>query len=225
MNTTINHIAFIMDGNRRWATEQGMNKSDGHRHGQDNMYTVLDHCKKLGIQEVSIYAFSTENWNRSTLEVKALMQLFRSFLIHDRDKILEREMRVRFIGDLNRFDQDLQDLMKELEEVTRHHDRLLSVCVSYGGRLEIVHAAQSLAHSGDEYNEENFEKHLWSHDMGDVDLMIRTGGNQRLSNFLLWRCAYAELYFTETKWPGFSTDELDQIIETYENKIQINKGK
>lgn len=226
MSKPINHIAFILDGNRRWATEQGMNKIDGHQHGFENVHTILRHCKELGVSNVSLYALSTENWNRSQREIDALLSLFRKFIITEKDKLLEHGTRVRFVGDLSRFDDDLQQQMREIEETTAYiTERTVFICLSYGGRLEITRAAEAMAQTGDEYTEENFEKHLWSHDMPDVDLMIRTGGNHRLSNFLLWRCAYAELYFTDTRWPAFTAGELDQIVADYHETIQVNKGK
>lgn len=224
---TINHLAFIMDGNRRWAVEQGMNKIDGHQHGSDTIHAILAHCLDQGIKHVSVYALSTENWNRSSIEVAALLKLLKRFVTVERDRLLQHKVAVQFIGDLSRFDQEMQDDMHDLETITQEYVErgTLYVCLSYGGRSELVNAAEQIAQRDEEYSEENFEKYLWSHDMPDVDLMIRTGGNHRLSNFLLWRCAYAELYFTDTYWPGFTAEELDSILQNYYHRIQVNKGK
>ena len=226
MTTTApQHIAFIMDGNRRWGVEQGMNKIYGHQHGADNMHTILGHCKTLGTQSVSVYAFSSENWERNPLEVAALTKLIRTILVRDRQKLLDHEVRIRFVGDVARFDEDIQQSMQEIEQATAHHPQALFICVSYGGRAEMVQAAERLSQSGESITEESLKKHMWSHDMDDIDLLIRTGGHHRLSNFLPWQAAYAEMVFTDTYWPGFTTDELDTIIAEYQQNVVVNKGK
>ena len=227
MNDTqpLNHIAFIMDGNRRWSVEQGMSKIEGHKHGRDNMHRILNHCKTKGIKYVSVYAFSTENWNRSQLEVQALLLLLQQTISDEKQTLLDQQVRIRFVGDLSQFPDTVQEQMTILEQETADYEQTLFICLSYGGRLEMIRAAEALARSGDEYSEENFKKHMWSSDMPDIDLLIRTGGNRRLSNYLPWQATYAELYFTDTYWPALTTDELDSIVRTYQERIQINKGK
>ena len=225
MTHPVQHLALILDGNRRWARAQGMNKIQGHQYGLDNIHTILEHCGHRDISTVSLYAFSTENWNRSPEEVQALMSLFDRLLLGERDRLLEHRVQIRFVGELQRFSAAMQEAMREIEQQTADRGpRQLFICLSYGGRLELVRAAEALAQSGEAYTEENFQKYLWTHDMSDVDLVIRTGGNQRLSNFLLWRAAYAELYFTPTLWPDFSTQELDDILAWYQRTIEVNKG-
>ena len=226
MSEPLNHLALIIDGNRRWALAQGMNKVEGHRYGLDNIFTILTHARSLGISYVSLYVLSTENWNRTRVEVTALLALFHEFVLEEKQKILDQQCRVRFVGDLGRFDKVLQRGIEEMEAETQAYaeNGTVFVCLSYGGRLEITRAAEKMARSGEAYTEENFEKHLWSGDMPDVDLMIRTGGNQRLSNFLLWRNAYAELYFTDTLWPDFSPEELENLVRTYQETVRVNKG-
>ncbi len=219
------HLACILDGNRRWATKQGVDNIQGYRQGINNVHSILKHCKRRGITTVSLYGFSTENWNRSQQEVSDLMDLFALLLVEERHKLIEHQVKIRFVGDLARFDQRMREAMQEIEEETNKYSKYtIFICLSYGGRLELVHGAKKLAQAGEAFTEENLEKHLWTHDMSDVDLVIRTGGNRRLSNFLLWRIAYAELYFTDTLWPDFTPQELDAILEVYHKQVQINKG-
>lgn len=221
---SIKHLAFIMDGNRRFAVSQGQNKLEGHRQGLENLHRLLEHIRTLDIQQVSVYALSTENWNRDKKEVDALLQLIDEMLNVDRRRLLGHQVQIRFVGDLFRFSENLQHDMTEIEQQTAQYTKTVFICLSYGGRLEMVEAARILAQAGGPYTEDGLAGVMWSHNMNDIDLLIRTGGDHRLSNFLPWQTAYAELYFTDTLWPAFSTDELDQIIANYRERVRINKG-
>jgi len=214
-----------MDGNRRYATKQGWAKTAGHRAGLDNLHEIVHHLNAKKVETISVYALSTENWNRSALEVQVLEGLIRTLLFKEKDGLLGYDRAIRFVGDLSCFEKDIQGAMNEMEQETASKTNTIFICLSYGGRLEMVHAARALAKSGAEYSEENLYKHMWSHDMPDIDLLIRTGGDQRLSNYLPWQASYAELCFTDTLWPELSLDEIDKIMEGYLDRVRINKGK
>jgi len=226
MITSINHIAFIMDGNRRHATSLGQDAVLGHRAGLENLFTIADYCYGQGIKEISVYAFSTENWRRDPREVKALLSLMHEAITTKKQEFIDRNIKVRFIGDLSRFDESVQTEMQTLEQTTKHHTKTLYLCLSYGGRDEIVAGALAFAKSGNtSLTADKFETYLWSGDMSDPDMVIRTGGDKRLSGFLLWKASYSELYFTDTLWPAFTTDELEGLISQYTEQVRINKGK
>ena len=225
----MNHLAFIMDGNRRYAQAQNLPKTSGHQHGLDKLFEVLRWIKDTDIKEVSVYAFSSENWNRSKIEVDTLLSLIQSTISERESEFHTNNVRVRFIGDLARFSASLQKKLHDLEDKTRSNTRILNVALSYGGRAELLAATQSILDnkekngSEEPLTEESFEQHLWSKDMSDPDLVIRTGGNQRLSNFFLWRCAYSELFFTDTLWPAYTRCEFDQHLADF-RKIKQNYG-
>ena len=216
-------VGFILDGNRRWATERGLKKHEGHSAGLDNVWRCIEWCDEIGINDAIFYAFSTENWDRPKLEIVALMKLLEVMLKDQKEAILEKKVRIRFVGDLSLFSKKLQRLMSDIEQETIEHNRTLWFCVSYGGRAEILAAAKKL--SGKRITEKSFEQALWTADMPEPELIIRTGGNQRLSNFLLWKAAYSELFFTKTKWPDFRKSHLVKILDSYQRNKQINKGR
>ncbi|MGN0621447.1 MAG: polyprenyl diphosphate synthase [Porcipelethomonas sp.] len=216
------HIAFIMDGNGRWAKKRGMPRKFGHREGAKNFKRITQYCKDIGIKNVSFYAFSTENWKRPEDEVNAIIELFREYIVDVRNYIGE-EVRVLFLGDKSIFDDDLQKKMNDLEEDTKDYKKMtMLLAINYGGRDEIVHAARLLSEKvkngeigSENITEEMFVKYLYTADVPDVDLMIRPSGELRLSNFLIWQSAYAEFYFTDVLWPDFSPSELDKALADF----------
>ena len=226
----INSVAMIMDGNRRWAVENGMSKLGGHKYGAEKISEVIDWIKEQGIEHLTLYAFSTENWKRTKIEVETIMRLFEDFLINQIDKIIKKEVKIKFIGKLDMFSGKMQKLMKELELKSENHKTTLFMAMSYGGRLEIVEAVKKIiiekkGQNIEKLSENEFEKYLWTEGLKDPEIVIRTGGDKRLSNFLLWKAAYSELFFTETFWPDFSKEEFLKILDEYRNETKINKGK
>ncbi|NQV11839.1 di-trans,poly-cis-decaprenylcistransferase [Candidatus Uhrbacteria bacterium] len=221
----IQHIAIIMDGNRRWAVEHGYPKIAGHTYGAKNLKRIVADTSKRGASYLTIYALSTENVaNRSKAELKHLFSLFEK-LVDYRDMFKEHNVVFRAIGNLKALPDSVQRVLSELEEDTKGHDGLVfTICVNYGGRDEIARATQSLADNGIEITEETIAGALDFPGLPDVDLVIRTGGHHRLSNFLTWQATYAELYFTDTKWPAFDEAELKKAIEWFEEQKR-NQGK
>lgn len=221
-----NHIAIILDGNGRWAKAKGMPRSYGHVKGCANLETICDDMKELGVKYVTVYAFSTENWKRSREEVEGLMKLFRSYLKKCL-KISERnKMKVKIIGDISAFDQDIRDKILQLEEFSKDYDELyFQIALNYGSRDEITRGIRRLAQDAadgkvipSEITEETIGNYLDTAGIPDPDLMIRTSGELRLSNFLLWQMAYSEFYFTDVPWPDFDKAELIRAIEKYNQR-------
>lgn len=218
-----NHIAIILDGNGRWAKKKGMPRSYGHVKGCANLETICDDMKELGVKYLTVYAFSTENWKRSREEVEGLMKLFRNYL-KKCIKIAEKnKMRVRVIGDITAFDKDIQERITYLEEFSKKYDELhFQIALNYGSRDEITRGMRRLARDAaegkikpEEVDEEMVESYLDTAGIPDPDLLIRTSGELRLSNFLLWQLAYTEFYFTDVAWPDFNREELIRAIEKY----------
>ena len=209
------HIAFIMDGNGRWAKKRGFPREYGHREGAKAFQRVVEYCGTIGIEYVTVYAFSTENWKRPENEVKAIMQLFTEYMSEAFRVFAEKGLRIRFIGDRSRFDEKLIALMEQLENDSKENPKVLNVAFNYGGREDIVHAAQKLVAGGEELTEENLSKSLYTEDCPDPDLVVRTGGEMRISNFLLWQSAYAELYFTDTLWPDMQEKDVDMAVNEF----------
>lgn len=204
-----------MDGNRRWAQSRGLASWEGHRAGYDKFGEVLAWSKEAGIQTVVAYAFSTENWKRSPNEVGHILDLFRLFLCHELEETTHRA-RVRFAGDRTAFPEDIQEMMGQVEERTSASGPCtVVVAASYGGRAEILRAARILQERTEEVSERSFASHLWVNDIPDPDMIIRTGGERRLSNFLLWHAAYSELFFTDTLWPDLTKDEFAGLLREY----------
>ena len=221
-----NHIAIILDGNGRWAKAKGMPRSYGHVKGYANLETICDDMKELGVKYLTVYAFSTENWKRSREEVEGLMKLFRNYL-KKCIKISEKnQMRVKIIGDITAFDEDIQQKIVELEEFSKDYTELhFQIALNYGSRDEIVRGIRRLAQDAaegkidpKEIDEEQIGNYLDTAGIPDPDLLIRTSGEQRLSNFLLWQLAYTEFYFTDVPWPDFHKPELIQAIEAYNHR-------
>lgn len=217
------HVAVIMDGNGRWARRRGLPRTEGHRRGAAALREMLEGCRELGIHYLTVYAFSSENWRRPPQEISDLMQLLRYYLKRELLKLHEYGVRIKVIGDRELLPEDVQAQLKESEILTRHNvDFCLTVALSYGSRQELVGAMRELAKEvrtrqldPDAITPEKLASMLQTADLPDPDLLIRTGGEQRLSNFLLWQLAYAELYFTDTLWPDFDRACLKDAIEVF----------
>ena len=217
-------VGVIMDGNRRWAKEHGLPKLEGHRKGSEMMKTTARFVQSRGIKHLVVYAFSTENWNREEGEVSYLMNLFGAVIRSEMKELSKEGIRIRFAGQRERFSEGLQRAMREIEKETMQNDAMtLWVCVSYGGRAEIAAAAKVAADAG-EVTEESIAKHLWTTEMPDPDLIIRTGGEKRLSGFLTWQSVYSELFFTDTFWPAFTEKEFDSILTEFARR-EHRRGK
>ena len=218
------HIAIIMDGNGRWAKERGLKRTAGHEEGAKVVRNITIHCAKLGVRYLTLYAFSTENWSRPKLEVEYLMKLLEKYLRNELETFLQNNIRFKAIGDLSKFSKSLQNTIKEIEKKTANNKGLTQVlALNYGSKDEILRAIRKLNERNLEVNEKNFESCLDTAGFSEVDLLIRTSGEIRLSNYLLWQNAYAEMFFTSTLWPDFSTNELDDIILDF-NKRQRRFG-
>lgn len=213
------HIAIIMDGNGRWAKERGLPRKLGHRRGAEALKELLKQGGPHGLKYLTVYAFSSENWGRPEEEVKDLMGLLGYYLEKEAQLLIENQIRFRTIGDLNRIDPTLRSHIEALAEKTRHFDRMhLTIALSYGAQQEITRAVQQLIASGaktEDITEASISAQLDTADLPPLDLLIRTGGDQRLSNFLLWQAAYTELYFTHTYWPDFTIDHLVDAAESF----------
>lgn len=216
------HVAIILDGNGRWAKSKGMPRNYGHTMGAKNVETILRAAGDLGIRYVTMYAFSTENWNRPQSEVDALMKLLNNYLKNCVKTARKNNIRVRVIGDISRLDEDFQRKIVNLEEESKENDGLqFQIAINYGSRDEMVRAMKRMAEDGltpEEITEERFEGYLDTHGIPDPDLLIRTSGELRLSNYLLWQLAYSEFYFTDVPWPDFSPEELKKAVEEYANR-------
>lgn len=220
------HIAVIMDGNGRWARQRGLPRSAGHQAGVKATRKTVEHCARLHTEALTIYAFSSENWRRPETEVNFLMELFVKAISSELNKLHESNIRVRFIGELSRFPSALlREITLATEKTADNTGMRLNIAVNYGGRNELTNAVVSIARkieSGEldskSITEELILQHTWLPDCPEPDLFVRTGGEQRLSNYLLWHIAYTELAFTDTLWPDFDGDELDRIIEDYSNR-------
>lgn len=212
----LKHLAIIMDGNGRWAKQKGKSRTKGHEAGAKNVRVITEHVAKSDIEFLTLYAFSTENWSRPKKEVLALMRLLERYLKNERKVFMKHDIRFRYIGDISPFSDGLKKELKKSEDLTKECKSLTQVlALNYGSKDEIARAVNSLQKEGKSIDEKSIQNALDTAFSGDVDLLIRTGGQTRLSNFLLWQSAYAELRFTPTLWPEFSSTELDNIIQTY----------
>ena len=217
------HVAIIMDGNGRWATQRGRPRLFGHHAGARRVREIVEACPQIGVDYLTIFAFSTENWKRTQVEVAGLMSLFRRYISKETRALSANGVRVRFIGDRLRLDNKLIRLMAELEAATEHNTTIhLTVALNYGGRDEVARATKRLAAdvaaghlSPDDVDQETLPRYLDTYVLPDPDLVIRTSGEARISNFLLWQSAYAEYEFTDTLWPDFTRDEFQQLCTAY----------
>ena len=217
------HIAIIMDGNGRWARKRGFPRKFGHSAGAEAFRTISRYCDSIGIEQLTVFAFSTENWKRPEDEVEGIMNLLRKYLKDSCAQLAAENVRLRFLGDLDVLPDDIKELIEENRLISDKCDGIIvNVCVNYGGRLDIVRAAQKLAQrvkDGElepaDIDEALISENLWTRGLPDPDLLIRTGSESRISNFLLWQSAYTELYFTDTLFPDFSPQKLDEAIEWF----------
>jgi len=226
------HIAIIMDGNRRWAKKHGLPKNFGHKKGAENVVKITRAMKDCGVKYLTLYAFSTENWQRSEEEVSTLMQLLKEYLDKELKEIMENNVRIVFIGERNMLSDDIQQKMSFIENESKNNtDLTLCIALSYGSRQEILSGVKRVAKSVidgklqiDDITDNVFSSFLYTAGIPDPDILIRTSGEQRISNYLLWQIAYSELFFTETLWPDFGKEELSNIIKEF-NKRERRYGK
>ena len=219
-NTTLpQHIAIIMDGNGRWAKERGLKRTAGHEEGAKVVRNITTHCSNIGIKYLTLYAFSTENWTRPKLEVEFLMKLLERYFKSELPVYLQNNVRFKAIGDIKKFSKKLQNVIKDTENKTSHCTGLTQIlALNYGSRDEITRAVKKIVEKNLEITEQNINNHLDTSGIPDVDLLIRTSGEVRVSNYLLWQIAYAEMFFTKSYWPEFSTNELDDIISDFQRR-------
>lgn len=218
------HIAIIMDGNGRWAMDRGLDRTFGHKAGLDNLEAITTICSNLGVKYLTVYAFSIENFNRPAYEVEALMGLVLSFI--KMDLFHNNNVSFHVVGDRERLPKSVQDKLRSMEEETSMYDGMaMTIAMGYSSKQEIVNATKKIAlevqsgkMSADDINEETISKHLWTAWMPDPDLLIRTGGEVRISNYLLWQCAYSEFYFCDTYWPDFGEEDLHKAIASYQRR-------
>lgn len=220
------HIAIILDGNGRWAKRRGLPRTAGHKVGAETFRAIATYCRDIGLEYLTVYAFSTENWKRPQDEVDTIMSLLKKYLLEAIDTMERDNVRLRFMGDMSVLSGELRALVDQCNAIS---DRLTgcqcNICINYGGRAEIVHAAQKFAKDCTDgavkpecLTEEMFDRYLYSAGIPSPELLIRPGGEQRLSNFLLWQCAYAEFYYTDVLWPDFSKAELHRAIAAYQHR-------
>ena len=212
----LRHIAFIMDGNGRWAQAKGMPREYGHSHGAATFRRIGRYCKSIGLKYMTVYAFSTENWKRPQKEVDTIMHILESYIDECLQTMAEDHVHVRFIGNLSVLSSSLQEKMQKIDACTSHNPFLLNIAVNYGGREEILHACNALLQKGIEtVDEDTFAAHLYTAGCPDPDLVVRTGGDLRISNFLLWQSAYTEYYFSSVLWPDLSEKDVDEAISAF----------
>ncbi len=215
----LNHIAFIMDGNGRWAKKRGMPREYGHKYGAKVFKNIVEHCGNIGIKVVTVYAFSTENWQRPKKEIDSILKLLNDYLDDCIKDLGKNNIRYKFIGDMSVFDSEMRAKIKKAEDTTEKMPLTLNIALNYGGRGEIVAACNKLLSLGvKRISEEDISSNIYTSHCADPDLVVRTGGDVRISNFLLWQSAYSELYFTETLWPDFTSDHVDAAVESFKSR-------
>ncbi len=217
------HIVVIMDGNGRWANKKGFDRINGHKEGMKSVKSIVKAARELGIKVVTLYAFSAQNWKRPKGEVDALMELLKQYLIKETDRLIEKEIKLNAIGRLTELPQDVHNVLIETIEKTKEcKEMTLTLALSYGGREEIIDAVKKIISaydiSDEDLNENNFPQFLYTADLPDPDLLIRTSGEMRLSNFLLWQLAYTEIYVTKTLWPDFRKGHLIKALLNYQSR-------
>jgi undecaprenyl diphosphate synthase len=220
------HVAMIMDGNGRWAKKRLLNRINGHEKGSKTVRSIVTAARELGIGMLTLYAFSTENWDRPKVEVKALMMLLKRFLVSERDELMTRGVRLNILGQKEKLPEDIQEAAGKTVEMTRDNQGMeLNLALSYGSRQEITEGVQALAEKVSaglihphEITEEMISDHLYTRQMPDPDLIIRTSGEFRLSNFMMWQAAYSELFITDTLWPDFTRDEFIEILINFQER-------
>lgn len=213
------HIAIIMDGNGRWAKKRGLPRTAGHKVGAETFRDIATYCRELGVEYLTVYAFSTENWKRPKDEVDTIMELLEQYLQEAINTMERDHIRLKILGNTAALSPKLQQMVAQTNAISTHYQGFqANICLNYGGRSEILRAARLCAEAGEEWTEENFGKYLWSAGIPDPELIIRPSGELRLSNFLLWQCAYSEFYFCDTLWPDFDRAALDRAIIDYQGR-------
>lgn len=214
------HVAIIMDGNGRWAKKRGLPRSFGHKVGTENVRKIVKYCSKIGIEYLTVYAFSTENFKRPQDEVSTLMKLLVEYFNKETDELRDNGVRLNVIGDVDSFSPVVQEAISNGVEKTKNCNKLVfTIALAYGARDEIVRAVKNIIKNGiEDINEETISRNLYTYDLPDPDLIIRTSGEERLSNFLLYQAAYSEFYFTDVLWPDFDEAEFDKAIEEYSKR-------
>ena len=226
------HVAIIMDGNGRWAKRRGLPRTAGHAAGAENFRTIATYCKEIGLEYLTVYAFSTENWKRPAEEVSAIMGLLKKYLLEAIERMERDRVKMCFFGDLSPLPQELRLLCEQTKEISRHYDGVqVNICLNYGGRDELVRAAKAFAldcvagkADPNHISEAGFASYLYSKGVPDPDLIIRPSGELRISNFLLWQSAYAEFYYTDVLWPDFSKEELLRALAAYQSRSRRYGG-
>lgn len=224
MNRVPRHIAIILDGNGRWAKKRGLPRTAGHAAGSEQFRKIATYCKNIGVDYLTVYAFSTENWSRPEEEVKKIMQLLDRYLAEAIDTMERDKIKMKILGDVSGLSEELQKKIEETNEISSRYEGFqANICLNYGGRDEIVKAVRKYAEdvkngAANDIDEKGFGGYLYSAGIPDPDLLIRPGGEKRISNFLLWQCAYSEFYFTDVLWPDFTTEELDKAIEDFNSR-------
>lgn len=217
-----NCLGVIVDGNRRWAKERGLPTLEGHRNGFNKLQDLIDWSSEAGVKHLVAYVFSSENWNRAPEEVSYLMDLFRTHVRHVTDKFSKKNYRLKVVGNVSRLAKDLQELVTEAIEKTKNNTGItVTLALSYGGRDEIIDAVNKILKNQNNLSEisaEEFEKYLWSHDIPDLDMIIRTSGEHRLSNFMTWRSVYSELFFPEVKFPGITKEMFHELLDEFASR-------
>ncbi len=217
-----NHIAIIMDGNGRWAKKRLMPRNFGHKQGQKQLKSTLINCVKLGVKVLSVYVFSTENWRRPETEVSFLLKFLKTSIQDELQELIEEGVKLKFLGDLSEFNSKLIDIIQEAESKTAKNHRIqLNVMLNYGGRREIIDSFKTYVSNGgeiDALNEDALSQEMYTKDIQDPDILIRTGGDFRISNFMLWQCAYSELFFLDTFWPDFDISHLLKVIKEFQSR-------
>ena len=212
----LSHIAFIMDGNGRWAEKQGISRAFGHAAGAKTFYRIAAYCQSIGIPYVTVYAFSTENWKRPPQEVRAIMDIIENYVDECLQNAQSTNLHIRFIGNLSVLSREMQEKIKTLDRQTEQHPFRLNIAVNYGGREELLQAFEALMQEGRVHiGEEDIAAKLYTANCPDPDLIVRTGGDTRISNFLLWQSAYAEYYFTDVLWPDFTERDVDAAVAAF----------
>ena len=221
----LSHIAFIMDGNGRWAKKRGLPREAGHGEGAKTFTEVAEYCYRGGVDTVTVYGFSTENWSRPKHEVGAIMSLLEKYLKKGIREMTERNVRVTFLGDKSPLSDNLRELMERLERESAPNKYRLNIAINYGGRAEIVNAVNRLVAKGvTEFTEQNIGNELYTAGQDDPDLIVRSAGELRLSNFLMWQSVYSEFYFCDTLWPDFSGDDIDAAVAAYYSRTRRYGG-
>ena len=214
-----NHIAIIMDGNGRWAKKRDMIRTEGHKRGVQALERILKYSDEIGVKYLSVYAFSTENWNRPKLEVETILMLFNKYLKSKFKDFMEQNVRLVISGSRERLSKSLNETVDKITDKLKNNTGIvLNICFNYGGRLDILESMKKTLENGEEITEENISKNLYNSFIPDPDLLIRTGGEFRVSNYMLWQIAYSEIYVSNVLWPDFNEEELDKSIKSFNNR-------